>query len=114
MILSFTLSMPNVGSWNGKWTGESNLYARTRSFARSNVAKGQEILSKGHFRYNFGDGWSAAVAVKEVSSSDAAKIRKHSRGFCGYDWMIDSIISKLVIEAPGEAQPCAKEANDGD
>ena len=28
MILSFTLSMPNIGSWNGKWTGSKNLYAR--------------------------------------------------------------------------------------
>jgi hypothetical protein len=98
MILSFTLSMPNIGSWNGKWTGEGNLYARTRSFKRSDAARGREILDIGYFRYNWNDGWSAAVSVKEVSSSDAAKIRKHTRGFCGYDWMIDSIISKLLIE----------------
>lgn len=27
MLIQFTLSMPNVGSWNGKWSGRENLYA---------------------------------------------------------------------------------------
>jgi hypothetical protein len=26
MTLLFTLSMPNRGSWNGRWSGENNFY----------------------------------------------------------------------------------------
>lgn len=92
MMLSFTLSMPNVGSWNGKWTGEENLYARVRNLG--NTKKGREKAEslKGYYSYNFGDGWSAGVTVEEIDRVKAARIRRNSRGFCGYDWMIDSIV----------------------
>ena len=99
MILSFTLSMPNIGSWNGKWTGANNLYARTNKFnGNGMLEKANAILNKGYFHYNFGDGWSAGVRVEKVDSKTAAKIRKASKGFCGYDWMIDSIINNLEIQ----------------
>jgi hypothetical protein len=93
MILSFTLSMPQNNSWNGKWTGESSLYARTINFGKSKKAAehAQSILKTGYFRHDFGDGWAAGISVKEVSAKEAAMIRKKSDGFCGYDWMIDSI-----------------------
>ena len=99
MILSFTLSMPNVGSWNGKWTGVNDLYAKIVNFGRSKKAeqKAQEILDKGYYHYNFGDGWSAGVTVKNVSAKEAAKIRRASKGFCGYDWMVTSIRDKGKI-----------------
>jgi len=94
MILAFTLSMPNANSWNGKWSGSTKYYARTHNFGKSK--KGEEqaksILAKKYYHYNFGDGWAAGVSVKEVDSKSAAKIRKNSAGFCGYDWMINSII----------------------
>ena len=100
MTLCFTLSMPNIGSWNGKWSGEGLLYAKVVSFGRdkntSNKAK--EILEKGYYSYNFGDGWRAGVSVKEVDVKEAAKIRRKSCGFCGYDWMIDSIKDNNRIE----------------
>ena len=32
MILSFELSMPNIGSWNGKWTGSERVYAIIKNF----------------------------------------------------------------------------------
>jgi len=98
MLMAFILTMPNVGSWNGKWTGESNLYARvfnfTNRYGTSKAAKDKahSILAEGNYHYNFGDGWSANVEVKAVSASEATKIRKESKGFCGYDWMIDSIL----------------------
>lgn len=93
MILSFTLSMPNVASWNGQWSGPSNLYARVVNFGRGKKSnqKAQSILDSRYFHYNFGDGWSAGVSVKQVNSNEAKSIRKISHGFCGYDWMIDSI-----------------------
>jgi len=36
--------------------------------------------------------WGAAVAVNEVSSAEAANLRTKSNGFCGYEWMVDSIL----------------------
>ena len=97
MILSFTLSMPGVNSWNGKWSGEGEFYAKTINFGKSQKAK--EILGKGYYHYSFGDGWAAGVSVKQVDAKEAAKIRRISSGFCGYDWMVDSIIWNGKIKA---------------
>jgi hypothetical protein len=94
MTLCFTLSMPSVNSWNGKWSGAERLYAKVINFGKTKKSNenAQFILNKECFYYNFGDGWSACVTVKEVDSKEAATVRKKSDGFCGYDWMIDSII----------------------
>lgn len=98
MILKFELSMPNVGSWNGKWTGEDRFYARTynytQRFGTSKKAKDrlESILTTGNYWYNFGDGWSANVSVEKIDGRQAKGINKKSKGFMGYDWMIDSIL----------------------
>lgn len=108
MILSFTLSMPNVGSWNGKWSGAENLYARTVNFGNSRAAfaKAQQILDKGYYHYNFGDGWAAGITVKAVDAREATRIRKHSNGFCGYEWMIDAIRQwGAILAEPPATQP---------
>jgi len=100
MILCFELSMPNRGSWNGKWSGNGNYYAITKNMGRSKkkVKKAEAILKKGCYRYNFGDGWVAGVSVKQADAKEAAKIRRKSKGFSGYDWMVGSIISRGRIE----------------
>ena len=85
MLLSFELSIPRNNSGNGKWSGEGECYAQIRSF-RKNAPK------FGYYTYNFGDGWCAGITVREVTSSCAKLLRKQSLGFCGYDWMIDSIV----------------------
>ena len=97
MILCFKLSMPNVASWNGKWSGEGRLYAKVINFGRTKTAtaKAKAILDKRYFSYNFGDGWSAGITVKEVDTKEASKIRRKSKGFYGYDWMIESIKNKF-------------------
>jgi len=89
MILSFTLSMPNNNSWNGKWSGEDDLYVVVKTI-RSNK-KAQEILDGSSYYYNFGDGWGASISVEEVDAAKARKLRKRSKGFCGYNWMIEDI-----------------------
>ena len=110
-ILSFELTMPNVGSWNGKWTGADRKYYIIRTvdnktgneimkdakqypiyegfFERKQV--GLSNLKKGYY-YNFGDGWGASVEMELIDSKTAAKRRKISCGFSGYDWMVDSIM----------------------
>lgn len=92
MILAFKLSMPNVGSWNSKWSGEDHLYIKTKAFYGKSIVKALKIASERYYHYNFGDGWSAAITVSIVDAKEASKLRKKSKGFCGYDWMIDSII----------------------
>jgi hypothetical protein len=93
--------MPGCSSWNGKWSGEGTLYARIKKFsARGSVMgdKAKMLLDKGYFSYSFGDGWRAGIDVKEVTPLDARKIKKNSSGFCGYDWMLDSIMRDGTIQ----------------
>lgn len=100
-MMCFTLSMPSNNAWNGKWTGEGNVYAIVRGTGRTKKYKEemQAILDKGYFTYSFGDGWTAGITVTEVSAAEAKKIQKKSQGFCGYDWMVDSIIMHGEIRA---------------
>lgn len=93
MMLAFHLSMPNCPSWNGKWSGEGKKYVRCRTFrSRAAKANAEKILQKGYFHYSWSDGWGAGITVREVTPYEAAKLRKASAGFYGYDWMIDTII----------------------
>jgi len=105
MILSFTLSMPNVNSWNGRWSGEDRLFVVCRSFrGRKEIANAEKIAEKGYYHYSWGDGWAAGIRVQEVTSSGAQKLRRKSAGFSGYDWMIDSIIKHGEPLAPHQVK----------
>jgi hypothetical protein len=96
--------MPNVGSYNGKWSGEGRLYAIVKS-----IHKNKCLLRDGdYYHYNFGDGWSAGVRVSFVNSAEAARIRRKSAGFCGYEWMVKSIIDNGKIIAPEERHDVAQ------
>lgn len=104
MILNFELSMPSNNAWNGKWGSEGEFYAKIINFGKTQKAetKAQAILDEGYFRYSFGDGWVAGVSVKKVAAKEAGKIRRKSKGFCGYDWMVDSIRQDQRIIPPSE------------
>jgi hypothetical protein len=99
MLIAFELTMPNVGSWNGKWTGEDRYYARVFNFtkrygqSKTAIEKANAILKGKNYYYSFVDGWGANVETKKVTVAEAAKIRRRSKGFCGYDWMIESILN---------------------
>ncbi|MGX5099910.1 hypothetical protein [Enterobacter cloacae] len=87
----FELSMPNRGSWNGGWSGERDKYVRHRQLP----LKGSPNVKNGssHY-YNFGDGWGANISVTIVDEVKAKnQAIKGSKGFCGYEWMIDSIVN---------------------
>jgi hypothetical protein len=104
--ICFTLSMPNVGSWNGRWSGEGTLYAIVRSYSKVTAEK---ILSKGSYYYRWDDGWGASVSVRKIDGSESRKIKRASKGFCGYDWMIDSIELYGSIYANHEIPKAAEE-----
>lgn len=86
-MIVFELTMPGVGSWNGKWSGAGKLYVRTRK--EREVPK--DYWNKCFF-YRWDDGWEACVSTILMPAKEARKLEKKSNGFCGYDWMIESII----------------------
>ena len=86
-MIVFELTMPHVGSWNGKWSGADKRYIQTMDERK--VPK--ECWDK-DFYYRWDDGWCACVSVKRTEASEAKKLKMRSSGFCGYDWMIRSII----------------------
>lgn len=94
-VLKFSLSMPNIGSWNGKWSGSSGNYFRLVRMGRSKLSHEKAAEFVGSYFYNFGDGWSASVSVELVTLSDMKG--KKSDGFYSYDWMIKSILKNKKI-----------------
>lgn len=95
MKICFELSMPNRGSWNGRWSGEENLYAKVLNFSnsKSGNATANKILEHKSYYHRWDDGWGASISVRKVEGKESASIKRRSRGFCGYDWMIDNIRS---------------------
>ena len=98
MILLFELTMPGVGSWNGKWSGAGRFYGKVENIGRSKEAEanGESIVDDSPYRYSWSDGWTVEIAVTKIDAKEAARlrrlIRKADQGFCGYDWMVDSLI----------------------
>lgn len=97
MIVSFQLTMPNVGSWNGKWSGEGSKYYVIKKVSERWIKKQEHFktlleANKDSWHYSWSDGWGANVTAEIVTSYEASKRRKQSSGFCGYEWMVDSIM----------------------
>lgn len=92
----FVITMPNVGSWNGKFSGKDNLYCKVFPYK----SKVDDAFIGKSFYYNFGDGWGASVKVEKIDSKTASKMKRLSSGFMGYDWMIGSIYkhNKIICD----------------
>lgn len=92
-MIMFELTFPCRGSWNGKWSGEKDrhcVFMRENRVPRNFV--GQTYL------YDFGDGWTAKIEVTKIDYGSYRKMKKVPTGFCGYNWMVKSIVSKGKIE----------------
>lgn len=85
----FELSMPSNNSWNGKWSGAGDTYTVAKTITDKKFSE-----LKHRYTYSFGDGWVAAVSIRE-----AAPREKVTGRFCGYGWMIDSILKRGAITA---------------
>jgi hypothetical protein len=101
--LLFQLTMPNVGSHNGKWTAADKKFFIHRKvdgkFFDEHIAPLQPLpLSSLVWFHDFGDGWGANVTLKVVDADTARKAMKTSSGFAGYDWMVDSILKDGTIK----------------
>lgn len=90
MKIIFELTMPNVGSWNGKFSGEKDIFTVSMNLPKKET---EDIF--GNYYYNFGDGWGANVEARLPESRE-----KVTNKFLGYDWMIDSIVKhrKIITE----------------
>lgn len=94
----FEYGHTSIGSWNGAWSGTGNLYAKTVSLSKKQIQTLKEngietkIGSKASFFYDFGDGWKAKVYMTIGYAKDFRKTMTRSKGFLGYDWMIDEIL----------------------
>jgi hypothetical protein len=107
MLVSFQLTMPNVASWNGKWSGADRKYYVISNISKSFIDKQEHFKTlresgKDSWYYRWEDGWGANVSVEIVDNKEARKRRKISSGFCGYGWMITSIIQRGEIKASHE------------
>lgn len=94
--------MPGNNSASGRWSGDDRFYAKVINFGKTikGAAKAQKILDEGNYCYSFGDGWMACVSVREVTGNESRSVRRKSNGFCGYDWMVNSIRYDGAIFAP--------------
>lgn len=94
--LCFELTMPNCGSWDGKWTGSKDYHFKLLSMSehayKEAYKKYKHLYNGNSWHYSWNDGWGAEVRVTLIEAKDKKRFKKMSVGFCGYDWMIDSII----------------------
>lgn len=94
-MIVFELTFPNRGSWNGKWSGEKDKHIIVKKDYKVPKDRIGKIYS-----YDFGDGWVASITVKKMNGNDSEyrQLKKKNAGFCGYDWMVNSIIAIDKIE----------------
>lgn len=82
MILIAELSIPYAASWNGRWSGENDNYT-----VAINVSPKRSEKLIGDYSYRWSDGWCAMVSIRKPKLRE-----KVSNKFCGYNWMIKSIL----------------------
>ena len=99
MIVAFELSMPNRGSWNGRWSQEKSRHIITKTDRQIGKKKCMELDRKS-FCYMWDDGWTACISCRIVDRREAAALKKQNSGFCGYSWMVDSIVRRGKIVCP--------------
>jgi hypothetical protein len=105
----FTLTMPGRNTWNGKWSGDERNYTIVRSLgpvALERVFGPPGKRDHASFGYSWPDGWHAQVEARIVAPRERPR---KSDGFCGYNWMVDSILRYGTIYAdhqrPAEVSP---------
>ncbi len=96
MFVAFILSMPGRNTWNGKWSGDDLLQAIVKEFDDNDKMP----FALQPYEYDFKDGWRARIDVRVVDPVEAAELERKSKGFWGYDWMVDSIIHHGDIYGP--------------
>jgi hypothetical protein len=87
--VEFVLTMPNIGSWNGDWSGEEKHFAVVEHIKDAKVKELFGDRPERSWRHHWDDGWSACVSARLMKKGERTK---KSDGFCGYEWMAKSIL----------------------
>lgn len=108
LLVRWELSLPNIGSWDGKYSGKRNgMFAYPSRLDRKGeeAKKIQEFIDAGKssFRYNFGDGYTAMWTFTVIPT--IKEYNQMNRGDHGtrYDWMIRSIMKHGEIRKDWKA-----------
>lgn len=89
----FELTMPNRGSWNGRWSGENQGHYIFKDFSPAAFEKEWKEKIIGSWCYTWDDGWTACIASRVVDGTELRNLRKQNAGFLGYDWMVKDILA---------------------
>ena len=70
-----------------------------------NVRENKRGLEGKSFSYRWEDGWSVVIQCRKITALEARKYRvlEQRNKFCGYEWMVDSIMEFgeiLTADAP--------------
>jgi hypothetical protein len=114
-LVEFKLKMPGRASWNGAWSGEGKNYSLVRELSDEDFARLFDLVPSGSptvvacsavpglsatriaakclrvWSHRWSDGWVAEVTARVVPADE--ELAK-SDGFCGYEWMVDNILSR--------------------
>ena len=93
--IEFKLTMPNRGSWDGKWSGEDRNYTLMQELEDDHASQ----IDGQSWSYNWPDGWRAEISARVVPAAETLKL---SLSFHGYDWMVASILRYGKIYADHE------------
>ena len=86
MRVEFKLDMPDVASWNGRWSGAGKDYLLVSVLSKKQV---EDLQLPNSWYHNFGDGWGASVSARVMEKGER---KRKSAGFCGYEWMVSRIL----------------------
>ena len=93
--VQFRLNMTSIPTWNESWSGEKKNLTIVRTLTSEKLKSlGITEDSLSSWTYSWSDGWRARV---DATILPKGKRAAKSDGFCGYDWMVQSIITKGLI-----------------
>ncbi len=93
--VEFRLTMPDRSSWDNKWSGDGRNYLLVRGVDAALAGQ----LDGQTWSYGWPDGWRAEVSARALPEDETLR---PSQGFCGYDWMVTSILQYGKIYADHE------------
>lgn len=99
VIVVFELTMPNRGSYNGRWSQENDKHLIFKYYTPKQFESVKDKII-GDFYYRWDDGWTACVSSKVIDGVESRRLHRLNRNFCGYDWMVDSILEYGTIKRP--------------
>lgn len=81
---------------NLEWSGSEDQYLLYLSLGTKTLATlGFDTNVEQSWSYSFGDGWQACVTGRVMNHGEK---KQKSSGFCGYNWMVNSIVSYNEIK----------------